>query len=389
MQKNIGGDSLKILVVGQTSSFWIQEYVVRALDPSVDEVYLLYDSHYGEGIKQEYEKKNVHLICTDRGVPILGRIPKIRTAINLFYHMSKLSKDKKFDVIEFQGMPTGKIMFFFEKAILKFTESVVCMYWGSDLLATPEERVRYAEGTLKKANYIVFDSNNLRDKFHEVFGNTYDHKIADTRLGTTIFEDLNAVLEKKTKAECKEYFGLSKNSKIVAIGYNGRKRQQHIEVLKELTQIKKEKMKDVTLLLHLGYGLESVEYRMEIENYLKDNFDNYKIIDQFLDKEQTAMLRYAVDIFIHAQPSDALAGSIKEYLYAGAILINPIWIDYSECKALGVKYWEYETWNELPNLLEKMLEVDSEEVQKNRDLLYKHFSWDAVKPEWDKIHGKM
>lgn len=380
---------MKILVIGQTSSFWIKEYVVRALDPSVDEVYLLYDSHYGEEIKQEYEKKNVHLICTDRGVPILGRIPKIRTAINLFYHMSKLSKDKKFDVIEFQGMPTGKIMFFFEKVILKFAKKVVCMYWGSDLLATPIERVRYAEGTLKKASYIVFDSNNLRDKFHEIFGNVYDSKIVDTRLGTSIFDDLDVVLKRRTKAQCKAYFGLSENAKVVAIGYNGSKRQQHIEVLKELAQIEKEKMKDVTLLLHLGYGLESVEYRMEIEDYLKNNFNNYKIIDQFLDKEQTAMLRYAVDIFIHAQVSDALAGSIKEYLYAGAILINPTWIDYSECKTLGVRYWEYESWNELPSLLEKSLKTSLEEVEKNRDLLYEHFSWDAVKPEWDKIHGKM
>ena len=128
---------------------------------------------------------------------------------------------------------------------------------------------------------------------------------------------------------------------------------------------------------------------MEIEDYLKHNFENYKILDEFLDKEKTAMLRYAVDIFIHAQISDALAGSIKEYLYAGAILINPAWIDYSECKALGIKYWEYAEWNELPNLLEEVLKIDSKDVEKNRELLYDYFSWNAVKPEWDKIHGKM
>lgn len=380
---------MKILVIGQTSSFWIKEYVVHALNPKEDEVYLLYDSHYGEKIKREYEEKNVHLIYTDKGFPILGRIPKIRTVINLYYHMFRLSKEKKFDVIEFQGMPTKKIIFFFERAILKFAKTIVCMYWGSDLLATPIKRVRYAEGTLQKADYIAFDSNNLRDKFHEVFGGVYDYKIADARLGTTIFDDLNAILEKRTREECKEYFGLSKTSKVVAIGYNGRKRQQHIEVLKELSKIKKEKMSDVTLLLHLGYGLESAEYRVEIEDYLKHNFENYKILDEFLDKEKTAMLRYAVDIFIHAQISDALAGSIKEYLYAGAILINPAWIDYSECKALGIKYWEYAEWNELPNLLEEVLKIDSKDVEKNRELLYDYFSWNAVKPEWDKIHGKM
>ena len=49
--------------------------------------------------------------------------------------------------------------------------------------------------------------------------------------------------------------------------------------------------------LHLGYGLESIDYEKKIENYLNDNFENYLVIDKFLDKETTAMLRYAVDVF--------------------------------------------------------------------------------------------
>lgn len=380
---------MKILVAGQTSSFWLKEYVVRALEPTKDEIYVLYDSHYGEEVKQEYEKKGVYLVRTDKGVPIIGRIPKLRTIVNLYHNIKKVCRERNFDVIEFQGMPTGRAIFFLEKIFFKFADSIVCVYWGSDLLATSVKRVKYAEKCLKKSKYIVFDSNNLNDRFHEIFGNIYDKKIVNTRLGTTIFDDLNKVLEKKSKNECKKYFGIPYNAKVVAIGYNGRKRQQHMKMLRQLADMEKWKLKDVFFLLHLGYGLESLEYKQEIESFLKSHFENYVIIDDFLDKEKVSMLRFAVDVFVHGQISDALAGSVKEYLYAGAFLINPEWIEYSECKEIGIKYFEYKEWDELPVLLENVLQMNNKETESNRKLLYDYFSWDAVKPAWDRIHGKI
>ena len=82
--------------------------------------------------------------------------------------------------------------------------------------------------------------------------------------------------------------------------------------------------------------------------------------------------------FIHAQISDALAGSIKEYLYAGAVLINPEWIDYSECKEIGIGYLEYKAWEEIPNLLEKALRLNKDMLLSNREKLYNYFSWNAL-----------
>ena len=82
---------------------------------------------------------------------------------------------------------------------------------------------------------------------------------------------MDVVLNKKTQKECKAYFGFPADAKVVAIGYNGRKRQQHMDVLKVLSTIDKSKMENVYLLLHLGYGLESIDYEKKIENYLNDN----------------------------------------------------------------------------------------------------------------------
>lgn len=377
---------MKILVIGQTSSFLIKEYIQRALDSEKDEIYVLYDSHYGEDVKKEYEKKGIHLIITDKGVPFLGRIPKVRTLVNLYYHISRICSIKKFDIIEFQGMPTGKIAQFFAKFILKYAEKVICMYWGSDLLATSVNNIKNAEGCLKKATYIIFDSNNLKDKFHEIFGKKYDTKFVNTRLGTSIFDELAMVMQTKSIAACKAHFGLPENKKVIAVGYNGRKRQQHMQVLEQLATLERKELNEIAILLHFGYSIESEEYRNEIEEYVVSHFPNYKIIDQFLDKQETAMLRVAVDIFIHAQISDALAGSVKEYLYAETLLLNPEWIHYSECDELGVFYLNYRNWDEIPSLMRHALGVNMTRLRHNRTIMETTFSWEAVKKEWDRVH---
>ena len=71
--------------------------------------------------------------------------------------------------------------------------------------------------------------------------------------------------------------------------------------------------------------------------------------------------------------------------FAGAVLINPTWINYSECKNLGIEYLEYEEWSQLPYIIRLALNYNNDK-EKNRKILYDNFSWAAVKDEWDKVH---
>lgn len=378
---------MKILVIGQTSSLYIKEYIKRTLDLRHDEIFVLYDASYGEDVKKEYEAMGVHLIYTDRGIPILQKIPKIRTAVNLLFNIKKFCHDGIFDLIVFQGMPINRIAMFYEKFVLKYAKDIICMYWGTDLLATPEKNIHYSDGILEAAKYILLGSNNLRDKFTSIYGDKFADKTVEIRLGASMFDVMNRIKEKYTKEDCKAYFNIPKNAIVIAVGYNGRKRQQHIQVLQQLKKLKIED-KEIYIILHLGYSLDSLEYRKELEQYLNDNFQKFIIIDEFLNEEKIAMLRYAVDIFIHAQISDAFAGSIKEYLYAGAILINPIWINYSECAEYNIAYYEYSDWQQIPEIVNEILNSDGNSINNNPKILYDNFSWEALKYKWDIVHGK-
>ncbi len=379
---------MKILIVGQTSSFWIKEYIKNTCDMNSDEVYLLYDLSYGKSVYEEYTNMGVNLIRTDKGLPVIGKIPKLRTMVNLIHNIKRVTHNKKFDIIEFQAMPSIRVLKFFEKYIFKYGKKIIFMYWGSDLLEASEKDVKKSETALTKASYILFDSYNLKDRFKEYFGDKFDDKFVDLRLGTTIFDNLDNTIKKYTKEECKEHFGISPNLKVIAVGYNGRKRQQHLKALRQVAKLPKKELDEICILLHMGYGLKSKEYLDEIEKYAKENFPNYIVIDRFLDKDETSMLRYATDIMLHTQVSDAFAGSIKEILYAGALLINPSWIEYSECDKLNIKYYEFNEWNEISILILKALDEDEKELLKNRKILYNNFSWEALKPKWGYVHGK-
>ena len=355
---------------------------------SSDEVYLLYDSSYGNSVYEEYTNMGINLIRTDKGVPVLGKIPKLRTMVNLIHNIKQVTHNKNFDIIEFQAMPSVRVLKFFEKYIFKYGKKIIFMYWGSDLLEASEKDVKKSESALTKASYILFDSYNLKDRFKEYFEETFDDKFVDVRLGTTIFDNLDNTIKEYTKADCKKHFEINPNLKVVAVGYNGRKRQQHIKALEQVAKLPKKELDEICILLHMGYGLKSNEYLDEVRKYANEIFPNYIVIDRFLDKEETSMLRYATDIMLHTQISDAFAGSIKEILYAGALLINPSWIEYSECDKLNIKYYKFDEWDEIPNLILKALDEDEKELLKNRKILYNNFSWKALKHKWDYVHDK-
>ena len=61
----------------------------------------------------------------------------------------------------------------------------------------------------------------------------------------------------------------------------------------------------------------------------------YLILDSFLSSEDAAALRYATDMFIHVQVSDAYSSSVQEYLLCNKKVINGSWLRYDEFEDNG------------------------------------------------------
>ena len=104
---------------------------------------------------------------------------------------------------------------------------------------------------------------------------------------------------------------------------------------------------------------------------------------------EIAVLRRATDIFIQAQITDALSGTIREVLYSGTILINPSWIKYREFDKIGIEYLQYDNIDDIADIVVRVLDgTYTVDTKKNKEKIYNSFSWKAVIDKWQRIYNE-
>lgn len=379
---------MKILLIGNVNSFWIKEYVQYVLLNEENDIFIASKPVTNKEFRYFYINSGIQILNTDKGTFFIDFIPKLRTLVNMKKKVKKEYKKGEFDFIHIHSVPSNFMVKFLYKKIIKYGKNLICTFWGSDLMSKDKEQLDNVIPCLEKSKYISYSSDGMDKYFHDVFGDIYNNKIRRAKFGISIYDVINQVKKDKSKEECKEFFGINKDKVSVAIGYNGNKRQHHIDVIKEIAKLNKETLDKICMIVQLSYGLSSEEYRQEIINELSKIDVEFVIIDDFLDKSKSAMLRLATDIFVHAQESDAFSASIQECVYGGSILINPSWIMYKEFDNVGIDYLTYRSYEQIgeyiTNILDNKVDIDnSDKVH----LLYNKYSWQAVKKDWLKLYS--
>lgn len=106
----------------------------------------------------------------------------------------------------------------------------------------------------------------------------------------------------------------------------------------------------------------------------------------YMSDEEIACLRLSADVFVHAQVSDALCTTIQEYLYTGAIVLNPDWIQYSDLRENRIAYIEYVCFDQIPDVVGTILKTRETEELPNRAVLIDMSSWNMVAPQLAKLY---
>lgn len=203
--------------------------------------------------------------------------------------------------------------------------------------------------------------------------------------GNSTLDSIDKVSIQMTIDECKRYFGLDINKIIIFVGYNAVREQQHFEMMREVVKLSEKFIEKLFFVFHFGYGAKNSAYMIQLKSLLKENNISYKIFTQFMNKDDIAILRRSADIFLYGQTTDALSCSVIEYLYAGAIVVKPAWLDYFKLKKKGIQYYEYARFEELPELLTMIIgqgickiNKDIEQQKELRSLC----SWDKLSAKW-------
>lgn len=342
---------MRILIVGNPNSVWIHNYIRYVLNQD----YYIVDVLYIEPIKEEflhfYKERNVKII----GAPISKKpniVSKKFCAVKrrLYLILSRLFHSYNVIHLHFASVNSLKIA-----CLAKHKNArLIVTPWGSDVLRASKKEMVSRIKYLDMADCITIQSEKLTQRMREVYGERYDSKyIFGLKMGIDIFDSLDSVIKQYTVADCKDHFGFSKNKILVGIGYNASSGQQHIPVLQAIESLSASIKEKMEIVMHISYSLESEEYIIKLGQAAFSTGCKIFMIDKFLYGEEMAQLRYATDIFVHAQTTDEYSASIQEYIYSGSILLNPEWIDYKEFSDNHINFVSYKDFQSLPSVFEK------------------------------------
>ncbi len=128
-------------------------------------------------------------------------------------------------------------------------------------------------------------------------------------------------------------------------------------------------------------------YIDELDEELQNMGVDFKILTEFMWEDEILNLKAYVDLFIHAQITDASSASLIEYLYLGKDVLNPSWIRYYEWEKFGIEYISYDDFSDLGGYIEKSLNGGLDiDHQKNKKLIEEKFAWKNRKDEWKQVY---
>lgn len=371
----------KILIIGNADSVFVKQYCENLIKTHRYKIYLLtrnnsiYTKYYTNvGINV------IHYVRSYEG----GKERLYKFLVRTVHQVKQYSKE--FDIIHVHYV--DRVVLTLAKVFGKNGAKVIVSYWGSDIFRKKDIAFQKEEKVLERADVITFVTKEMEKVFEKKYCGKFQDKLKIIDFGLSAIDEMDK-LSVSEREKIRKEIGINKNEVAIAIGYNGIKEQQHLQVIRAIKQLNSDLRENIYLYLHMSYGVSDKEYIRQIERELIDLGCRYNISYKYMDSYDIARLRSAIDIFINAQTTDALSASMLEYLYSGCIVMNPKWLTYEFLEENKIEYTEYKDFYDLKIKLEKILlekKYNIHDIKHTREIISKFYSWSNVIKKWEDIY---
>lgn len=373
-----------ILLIANRDSFWTKEFVDKVLCKIGANVFIQYDPTQKESFDSFYEEAGVHFVQPFSLSPLLLKIPKLRVLYknqkkrNAY---SKISNAFDFIIILYVSLSSAKYANIVSRGKIK----VFAHFIGSDILRVTDKTASSLKKILSKSNsQLVFESNQTE---HAYRIKTNSQSSKTNKIIFLGIESSLPYIDEEIKGNhnnCKAVFEIPADKITVCIGYNASSAQQHLNVIEQLKKLPREIKSKIFIIVPVAYG-GSIRYLNIVEKELLDSGIDFRMLDSFYNPKEIAKLRVATDIFINAQKTDSLSASVLESYYAGSKIINARWLYYKEFYDLGLDFYTFNTFDDVPVIVERLVKSAEIEPNKNREQIFNNFSWEKCKTEWERL----
>lgn len=287
---------------------------------------------------------------------------------------------KRIDAIHvhYISLPTLLPTLFFKKKALFLT------FWGSDIFYIHNLELMLEKYYFRRAKSIQCMSGPMLEKFNRKTNGRYKEKAIELDYGTELLSSIIENEKKTDRRNAKKSFDIEDDKICVHVGYNGRRMQHHMDMVKALANVVgKEK---VLVVFHWSYGGDD-KYMNELEDCIRKLEISYKFITDYMIGERLAAFRRTCDVFFYGQDTDGISCSVLEYLYAGAICVKGDWLDYSSLTLQGLEIIEFSQFNEIAEIMRKILAGEiSIDIEKQRKVIDSMKSWKVLAPKWIAVY---
>ena len=308
-----------------------------------------------------------------------GKIAYMRKAYNV------LSKMGSYDYchVHFVSHYICPIIF-----LLRHKYTVINLsFWGSDLY-----RVNYIARSLYRpliyrSKIISFITTDMLNSFKKLYPQKKLQKtfrILD--FGNPFLRTIDSFRQSAERESLYDLIHLNSNKKTLTIGYRWLRKMRQYETLTYILPILDKKNIQIAIP---AYGIPKEE-KERIDSLISSFDIEHQIYDYFMGEQEVSALRCLTDVFIHPQTTDALSNAMLEHIYAGSVVLNGEWLNYSILDENDVYYLKFKSLSELPAVLQKIisnLDTHQERARKNCDIVRSFISWEYWTPKWLELYN--
>lgn len=378
---------MRYLIIGDAGSMHIYSFVRTVLLPKGYEVHLFTLSR--EPVRRAYRDfyrqagVQLHSICELRWPGVKGKSRLVRL-IQLGYKAALFAALPPMDLCHVHSV--YKTSMWLIRLFPRKYKHLILSYWGSDVENEPEKIHRLREKSFPRAGCITLTMERMVDLFREIYGECYDDKLTVCRFATEGLECVRRLAREKTREQCREEYGIPREKICVTCGYNAAAAQQQDACLKAIAQLPPHLKDRIYVILPMQYAADSRSYIQRVKQRAEACGAPYRILEEFVPFEKSAMLAIATDIYIHVRLSDAFSNALKEQVYAGSEIIKGGWLKYRELEQMGFEMTDISSARPLAQVLEEKLTgfVPKEEIVLYQPI-YDLYSCSSTREQWEQV----
>lgn len=374
-----------LLLVANPSNYHVYNYIKNILVPAGIRVTVYSINGPVKDLKEEYksyyDQQSIKLVDGIQIVSVLNP----RYIDYIIKSVKRIKSLGHFDYLhEFYMLHLiAPVLYLSRKQFIRITLT----FFGSDLYRVKGTKRLLLQPLLNCAHHITLITSDMYNYFvnNPPQNKRLQQKCKIIDVGNMFYGTIDKIRAADNKTSLKKQFGFDEEKLVVSIGYMGRKEMQQYETIQSILSM------DVNLISRIqlaipAYRISDSEYdrikRLLDESPLKND---YIIFTHFMGENEVSSFRIMTDIFIHAQTSDALSNAMMEHLYAGSVVVNGEWLNYSSLDDNGIDYIKFKDFRNLGGVLTNVINNFfslSQAAIKNHDIVYSISSWDALRSKW-------